>query len=149
VGELINPFLKREGYLAVNLTQDGVAKMHNVHELVCAAFHGPATTDQTITRHLDGSKHNNSAVNLRWGTPGENARDAILHGQMPRGSRHGKPQAKLLAADVAIIRRATMEGARTSDLAEAFGVSANAISHIKYWRTWQEVQPATMRHRNR
>jgi len=58
------------GYFKVSL---GRARQAYVHRLVCAAFNGPAPTDEHTVDHLDFNTRNNRADNLRWLTLQENA----------------------------------------------------------------------------
>lgn len=53
--------------------------LHSVHALVLLAFVGPRP-DGMLTRHLDGDPTNNHLSNLVYGTPSENAMDAVRHG---------------------------------------------------------------------
>jgi hypothetical protein len=70
----------RQGYHQLTLSRDGKRKNVFVHMAVAEAFHGPRP-DGLVVRHLDGNPSNNSATNLRYGTPSENARDRIAHGR--------------------------------------------------------------------
>lgn len=74
------------GYQQVYLTSPNGGKHRTVHSLVAEAFHGPRPAGMQV-RHLDGNKRNNAASNLRYGTPAENALDAVEHGTHPNGSK--------------------------------------------------------------
>jgi hypothetical protein len=76
----LTPTISKGGYLAVRLVVNGVRKKFLVHRLICTAFHGPKPTPLHEVRHLDGSRTNNSAANLAWGTRSENAMDRKDHG---------------------------------------------------------------------
>ena len=43
-----------------------------IHQLVCAAFHGPKPFDKAVVIHLDENGLNNRPGNLKWGTQKEN-----------------------------------------------------------------------------
>ena len=43
-----------------------------VHQLVCAAFHGPKPFEGAVVIHLDEDGCNNRPDNLKWGTQKEN-----------------------------------------------------------------------------
>lgn len=149
-GTAIRPFAKKAtNYLAVNIGNVGLRRSITVHEIVCSTFNGAAPAGHMVVCHRDGTKQNNAAGNLRWDTPRGNAADAMRHGHVARGAMHGKGQAKLSATKVARIKGLLLDGARTSVLARTFGVSENAISHIKYGRTWREVLPEPIRERKR
>lgn len=148
-GTHLHPFPQATGYLTVNVGERRSLRTIAVHELVCATFHGPAAHRGMVVCHGDGTRQNNSADNLRWGTPSENAADAIAHGKIARGAQHPRGQAKLNLKRVSVIKGLILDGSRTSHLARIFGVSQNAISHIKYGRTWCEVPATRARERAR
>ena len=50
-----------------------------LHSIVCRTFHGLKSEPGLVARHLDGDSENNCAVNLKWGTRKENARDKKRH----------------------------------------------------------------------
>lgn len=47
-------------------------RVYKVHQLICAAFHGPRPFDNAVVLHIDENALNNSADNLKWGTQKEN-----------------------------------------------------------------------------
>ncbi|AXN43438.1 NUMOD4 motif protein [Mycobacterium marinum] len=51
-----------------------------IHQLVCAAFHGPCPSWATEIRHLNGDAFDARPENLAWGTHSENMQDKIRHG---------------------------------------------------------------------
>jgi hypothetical protein len=51
-----------------------------VHVLVTTAFHGPRPSSGHVVRHKDGTRLNNEASNLHWGTVSDNLRDTVKHG---------------------------------------------------------------------
>lgn len=73
------------GYLKVHLSAGGgtAAKTRSVHSLVCEAFHGIRPAGMEV-RHIDGTRTNNEASNLEWGTHSENSLDKRRHGTSPR-----------------------------------------------------------------
>lgn len=78
-GRMLRPGRNAAGYWSVQLCQDGAARSRPVHQLVAAAF-CRKRPGQTIVRHLDGSRANNTASNLAWGTLSDNTLDAVRHG---------------------------------------------------------------------
>lgn len=53
----------RDGYMVVNLSNDGIKKQKRVHRLVATAF--IPTDDYSLTvNHKDGNKQNNTVDNL-------------------------------------------------------------------------------------
>jgi len=152
----------RTGYPRVNLFVDGKRIVRYVHPLVCEAFHGkrPSRTHQAA--HYDGSKDNNTADNLRWATPLENAQDSIRHGTRPKGDSHPmrlrpelvargdrhwsrhKPE-RVARGDANGMRsaegRTRAEAIRAAEgtgkeIAARFGVSRSLVSEIRSGKIW-------------
>lgn len=73
-----------DGYWTVNLFKKG----RRIHQLICAAFHGPKPTPKHEVNHKDGCITNNASENLEWMTRQENN----LHKcrVLKRGIRPGK-----------------------------------------------------------
>lgn len=87
---------------------------------------------------------NPSCVNpahLRWGTPQDNARDAVLRGRCCRwaGKRRGdqNPNARLTRDMVADIRRS---GRSVSSLAAEYGLSYSAMWAVCRGVSWKGVE---------
>lgn len=122
----LTPAFNKDGYRIVQLRRDGELRYARVARLVCEAFHGPAPEGHEA-RHLDGSRTNDAASNLTWGTSAENKADAFDHGTVPMGEDH--PNAILSDAQVAEIR--TLKGLKQSELAERFGTTQSNVSKIQ------------------
>ena len=75
-----------KGYRAVNLAMNGSAKVGLVHRLVASAFIGKGEIGQEVC-HGDGTRTNNNASNLRWGSRSDNMQDALRHGTHYNASR--------------------------------------------------------------
>ena len=76
-----------DGYPSVRLTINGKRSRIAVHRLVAGEFLPPRPPSYEI-RHLNGSKTDNRASNLAWGTQKDNADDRERHGRTSRGTRH-------------------------------------------------------------
>ena len=86
VGSLLHPGLRKDGYLKLNLTENGKHRAWLVHRLVLLTFSGPPAAPNMGTRHFpDRTKHNNHITNLSWGTQQENAADTLVHGTAGQG----------------------------------------------------------------
>lgn len=125
----------KNGYRRVVMCTNGRRVYARVATLVCEAFHGPRPRG-AVVRHLDGSRMNDSASNLAWGSQRQNIADKKKHGTICQGEKH--PRAKLRRADVLAIRRTDEP---VAVLAEMYGVSKATISAIRTRRTWKHIAP--------
>lgn len=88
------------GYLQVTLTKHGVCRTHKVHRLVLEGFVGPCPEGMESC-HGNGVRSDNRAMNLRWGTPQDNADDRMSHGtQKGLAQTHCKRGHKLSAPNL-------------------------------------------------
>lgn len=74
----VKPFVNHNGYLRVQIYNEGKPSKKFVHRIVAEAFLGDK--DGMQVNHIDGDKMNNSASNLEWVTPSENINHAIDNG---------------------------------------------------------------------
>jgi hypothetical protein len=120
----------------VFLIADGAEKGHTaqVHDLICAAWHGPRPTDRHRVRHIDEDRTHNSPDNLAWGEPGEVPRS----GGGATGEAHGR--SKLTDADVLQVLAYAAAGERPADIARHKHVHPTTISGIVARRLWSHVQ---------
>ena len=120
----------------VFLVPDGASKGHTaqVHDLVCAAWHGARPSPDHRVRHADGDRHNNARDNLSWAEPGEVPRS----GGGAAGEAHGR--AKLSDSDVLEILAYAERGARPADIARHKVVHPTTVSGIIQRRLWRHVQ---------
>lgn len=115
----------------------------HVHRLVCDAFHGPSPSDRHEVRHLDGTRDNNRADNLCWGTYEENKEDMRTHGTKCWGEKSGK--AKFRNIDIIHIRSA-YKNHKGSDrafcrvTAEQYSVCEATILNILKRKTWGHLE---------
>ena len=124
------------GYQVVNL---GRNRQRRVHRLVLLAFRGEPADLEAQGRHLDGNPENNDLSNLAWGSGSDNYQDRHRHGTTNDGTRNGR--ARLTEQIVREIR--SIPGAPATIDADAlglkYGVSASAINHVLYGRTWRHI----------
>ena len=79
-GRVLSATPNTSGHLQVILCGHGHQRMYQVHRTVLAAFAGPCP-DGMQGLHYDDDPSNNRLENLRWGTPGDNLRDAVRNGK--------------------------------------------------------------------
>ena len=132
------PFIRPNGYAQILLYQGGKRRRFGVHQLVALAFLGPKPSPQHEVAHLDGQRLNNHVSNLAWLLPIENDAHKDLHGTRLRGSQIHS--AKLVEAQVVLIRQALAVGIRQCALAQTYGVSDSTVSLIARGKTWRHVQ---------
>ena len=65
VNGLMKPYIKKNGYLQVDLYKNNVRTHYNIHRLV--ALHFLSNTGNEVD-HMDRNKLNNNVFNLRWST---------------------------------------------------------------------------------
>jgi len=109
------------------------------HVAVCEATKSPRPSPYHEAAHSCGRGHDGCVApkHLRWATAKENQADRRKHGTHREGTaiRH---KAKLTEAEARYIATSPNAGV---DLADRFGVSPSAISHIRRGRNWKSVQP--------
>ncbi|MDR4125539.1 HNH endonuclease [Yanghanlia caeni] len=135
---VLMPFIRPNGYAQILLYQGGQRQRFGVHQLVALAFLGPKPSLQHQVAHLDGQRLNNHVSNLAWLLPIENDAHKDLHGTRLRGSQIHS--AKLVEAQVVLIRQALAVGIRQCVLAQTYGVSDSTVSLIARAKTWRHVR---------
>jgi hypothetical protein len=135
----LKPAIKRDGYLAVGLSNNGKHKAFKVHRLVMLSF---VCESKLQVNHIDGVKTNNNLSNLEYCTPLENMRHAIESGLMNRSKGENQPCSKLTEKDVMEIKTAllTLYNGINNDLARKYNVSNSTISEIKIGKKWKHVK---------
>lgn len=119
------------GHLKVNLNSDGKKYCRYVHSLMLIAFRGPRPRG-CVARHLNDIPTDNILSNLAWGTPVENAEDALRNGRLPYGEKASA--AKLSRAVVERILVRLSQGESQRSLAKEHGVTQTLVSLIKRGR---------------
>jgi hypothetical protein len=126
-----------DGYLIVSISRGGGDKKTiTLHRLILLSFVGPRPKGMEA-RHLDGNKLNNRISNLQWGTPQENIKDRIAHGNGYQGVR---VKCAVLNDDlVRGIRRLGAEGHMRATIARIIGCSPGAVGHVLRGESWKHV----------
>lgn len=118
--------------------KNGKRKTYSLHRLVCRAFHGEPTVLHNEVAHLDGSRTNCCADNLKWVSHVENETQKRAHGTSQRGA--GNPNAKLSEADVRAIRSRVASGEQATAISRDFPVGRHGIQKIIEGRNWRHVR---------
>jgi hypothetical protein len=132
-----NPDHARRGYLAVHLVMDGISKTTNVHNIICAAFHGPCPTGAECS-HENGNRKDNRSANLEYRTKNENECLKILHGTVTRGEKIGN--SKLTEEAVRDIHKLIGQGVTQKEIAARYLVNHRTISDIARQDSWRHVK---------
>ena len=126
---ILNPRLRRRGYLFVSLYVDGKPHHLTIHSLVLLTFVGPRPEGQYI-RHLDNDPANNNLDNLVYGSPTENQQDRLTHGTYGMA---------LNARKVKVIRGLRHVGWEIRRIASLFGVSISTIGRVIRRDVWANI----------
>ena len=126
---------KRNGYLYVQIYNNGKSEKITVHRLILKTFISLCPPGME-TCHNDGTRTNNNIENLRWDTRSSNQLDAVRHGTAPClrvGENHSA--AKLKETQVRVIR--ALKGKMSQrEISSFFGVCQKTISHIYTNKSW-------------
>jgi hypothetical protein len=147
--KILKPRLDMDGYPEVCLCVNSKPCNRGVHRLVARAFHGDKKNAlHREVSHLDGTRTNNRADNLKWVSHAENMAHKRLHGTNPAGERH--PGAKLTDDGVRRIYALYVEGWSRSKIAARFGVSPATIDDLVRGTRWRHIpRPAGFAERRR
>lgn len=111
-----------------------IPKNKTIHRLVAKAF-VPNPNNYPVVNHIDGNKHNNTALNLEWCTDAYNHEHATKTGLIARGSRTGGSILNENSVDA--IRNMLKDGVVHSQIAKWFSVSRSTVHLIGQGKTWK------------
>jgi len=128
-----------DGYQVVTLSVCGHGKAKrrhrfDVHRLVLLAYAGEPASPGMQARHLNGVRADNRPSNLSWGTPQQNAADAIAHGTLGPGMR--ARHRRLSEHEVQRIVERRLAGEAVAVLASEFNVSKGYIPKLVSGARW-------------
>jgi hypothetical protein len=133
---LKNKLNNKIGYYNVTIYDDsGVLKTHYIHRLVAQTFIPTEDPRHTVVRHLDDDRLNNNLNNLAWGNKKDNAKDAILNGKIPVGTRTS--HSKLSERDIVLAARMRKEGLTHQQIADILGVARSVITALLSGKTYR------------
>lgn len=137
-GNLLSPFFRGKGYLAVNVFKNNKKYTKSVHTLVAEAFiENPNILPQI--NHIDGVKINNYVENLEWTTNSENQKHAYAMGLNVAISGSKSNLAKLNEQKVKQIKWLIKHGAKDLSLAYLYDVRNTNINQIRHEIWWKQV----------
>lgn len=112
-----------------------VGWMTSASRAVCERAHGAPPSPDYDAAHSCGKGHLGcvNPKHLSWKTASENQRDMLIHGTHGRGERNS--QAKLTEKQVLRIRELA-KSLQQFQIAEMFGVSADAVRKIVHRQSW-------------
>lgn len=128
------PRLNGDGYPVLVFYGGGKRKTIPLHRLVAAVFHGEQRNAlHNQVAHLDGSRANARADNLKWVSKPENHYHMRHHGTHPAGEKNGR--AKLSREHVVEIIAAPH--GHCAALARKFGVAETTVHRARIGKTWR------------
>lgn len=125
----------RNGYKYVALKKpNGPSIKYSLHRLVMAAHVGDPPEGRGQVNHIDGDKANNHLENLEYCSAQEN----LLHLTRCLGRKRGGSGAKSKLTEAQAIS-VLRDGRILREIAAEYGVSIQAIHHIKSGRNWAHL----------
>ena len=121
------------GYLAVQLSKDGISTQRYIHRLVFEAW-GRKLKNKEEINHIDGDKRNNRFDNLEAVTPKQNSQHAWDTGLSNRTQGN---RCKLTEAQVLRIKELRAQGLLLREIAVLFEVCEGTVSMIVNEVTWK------------
>lgn len=131
--KLLKPKIRKDGYPEVTLYVDGRTFFFRVHQLVCRTFHGERPRGKDEIGHIDGTRHNCRADNLRWVTKEENYADRNQHGTHNKGDRNGAAKLDPLKVQAVHI---LSERLPSRKVAAVLGISKSQVGNILRGEAW-------------
>ena len=137
-GKVLKPAITKDGYLYINLCENGKRKSIAIHKLVAEAFIGPCPKGKEVN-HIDGNKENPCADNLEYVTRSENLKHSYKLGlQNKKGENHHLH--KLREHDIKKIRKLYKTGEYYQrELSAKFNVTIATISYVVNNKSWKHI----------
>lgn len=126
---------RARAYRSITLWCGEKCMSREVHSIVATAFLGLRPEGLHVC-HKDGDGLNNRLDNLYYGTPSQNAEDALRHGTKPVGEKAS--HAKLNEGQVRAILAERWSSTRVA-LSKKYGVSLHTIHEIVSGLSWRHV----------
>jgi len=130
----LKPWIDKDGYRRVHLTNKDGRKGFSVSALVLLAFVKKPSKLHTVN-HINGVKTDDRLENLEWSTRQEQIDHAFA-----LGLKTGYEQGKLKPDDVRSIKRALACGETQKALGVLYGVHSTTIGKIKSGVNWSHIK---------
>ncbi len=136
--KILAQFVYKKEYWKVRLTDaSGIQTMRKVHLLVAQAFLGPRP-EGMYTLHRDDDRSRNCLSNIYYGTPRQNALDAVVNGKqkpgISLGEKHGS--SRLKERDIPEILALRTAGVTFKGIAAKIGVAEMTIQDVCKGKNW-------------
>ena len=138
-GKILQPSLRKNGYLQFGLTKDGKTKWFKSARIVAKAWISNPKNKPTVN-HKDGVKTNDRVSNLEWATVSENTQHAYDNGLAKTRKGEKCTSARLRELGVIVIRGLLNSGTTGREIARRFGISEMMVSDIRLGKTWAELR---------
>lgn len=125
------------GYVLVHLRHAGRLRPIHMHRLVAEAFLGPAPHGTEVD-HVNGIRHDNRAINLRYVSHQENMVAAVRLGLISHARGENNSGARLSSEDVRAIR-GLLPAMSCTAIARRYGVCYVTVWNIAHGKTWKHV----------
>lgn len=130
-----------QGYRSLNIRSEGKTLNRYVHKLVAEYYIRRERPDQIFVIHIDHSKLNNFADNLRW----VNKDEMVAHNRenpnvKNRPTIRGTSNYKLTESKVKIIKKLLLNDKnRLKMIAKQFGITHTQLNRIRSGENWRHV----------
>lgn len=120
-GKILKSIVDKDGYLYVNLYNNGYRKKMKIHRLVAQAFI-PNPQNKPEVNHIDENKQNNMVENLEWLTSKENSN---------YGTRNGRISKPILCVETGIVYKSAKECAKLMGIKYPSAITRSAKGTAK------------------
>lgn len=125
--KIMKQHLDKDGYLVLNLSNNGIKKQCRVHRLVAIAFI-PNPEGLATVNHINHNKLDNRVTNLEWLSNYDNAKDGCKYA--PKFFGEKATAAKLTQAQADQIRLDYANGISRKELAQQYKITTASIGRV-------------------
>lgn len=125
--KIMKQHLDKDGYLVLNLSNNGIKKQCRVHRLVAIAFI-PNPEGLATVNHINHNKLDNRVTNLEWLSNYDNAKDGCKYA--PKFFGEKATAAKLTQAQADQIRLDYANGISRKELAQQYKITTASIGNV-------------------